>query len=260
MTTFASDGFLSDEIVGYEADIDARYREKWQLAGAANQLAHTIVFSIQIQTDRLHDLLLAALLARQTGTFQAFLLLARKGLIHQSEMIVRNLAESMFIVGAIRKDTGFADRFVLADEISRKRSLIRLNQDRQRRGEQPDEQAVAVIAELEGRIRNGKLEQPTTERIAEIAGLSSYYDTLYGLFSLAVHSSSRSLDKAIRADSTGKVIAIEYGPEVEGFDMHFDYAISMALYVLHEVAQHFGIDVRPIEELQKRNDQLAGNA
>ncbi len=258
MTAFNTDGFLSDEIGGYEADFADRYRDKWALSLTVNRTNHKFIFAIQVQTDRLPDLLLAALLARQSSTFQAFLLLARKGLIDQSEMIVRTLAETMFIAGAICKDHAFAKTFVLSDEISRKRSLIRLNKDRERRGEPPDPEAVALIAELQTKIQEEKLDKPTTERIAELAGLSSYYDSLYGLFSMAVHSSTRSLDKALKADSTGKVIAIEYGPATEGFDLHFDYAVSMTLYVLHEVASHFGLDVTEIEALQRRNDELAG--
>jgi len=257
MSSFTTDGFLSDEMRAYEADIETRYRDRWDLSAAANRLVHKTVFAISVRTDRLPDLLLAALLARQAATFQAFLLLARKGLIDQSEMVVRNLAESMFIVGAICKDLGFAEIFVRADEIVRKRSLVRLNQDRERRGEPPDPEATALIADLQVKIKDEKLEKPTTEKIAELAGLSSYYDSLYGLFSLAVHSSSRSLDRALATDSTGKVISIEYGPQVDGFDMHFDYAISMTLYVLHEVATHFGSNVRDIETLQRRNDELA---
>jgi hypothetical protein len=166
----------------------------------------------------------------------------------------------MFLVGAICKKPEFAKKWILGDEVSRKKSLVRLNEDRRRRGESPDEAAVALIAELEKRIRNGKIEKLSTERIAKLAGLESYYDTLYGFFSMAVHSSSRSLDKALQTDKGGRVTSVEYGPEIDGFDLHFDYAISMTLYVLHEIAAHFKKDVAGIEALQKRNNDLAGDA
>ena len=60
--------------------------------------------------------------------------------------------------------------------------------------------------------------------------------------------------------SDGKLTHVEYGPEIDGFDMHFDYAISMTLYVLHEIAAHFKKDVAEIESLQTRNRELAGEA
>ena len=260
MTTFSTDGFLSDEVSAWESDFEKQYPSKLELSTAVNRLAHKIVFTLDIGSEELRDLLLSTLLARQLSTFQGFVLLSRKGMIFQAEMLVRALAESMFLVGAICKKPDFAKQWILGDEVSRKKGLVRLNEDRRRRGESPDETAVALIAELEKRIRDEGITKPSTEQIAKLAGLESYYDTLYGFFSMAVHSSSRSLDKALQKGHDGKLTHVEYGPETDGFDMHFDYAISMMLYVLHEVAAHFKKDVAEIEALQKRNTELAGNA
>lgn len=257
MTLFETDGFLSDEISGWQGDFEKRYSTKLQLSTEVNRVAHQLIFSMEITSSELKDLLLSTLLARQVSTFQAFILLARKGLIDQAEMLVRALAESMFLVGAIRKDAGFAEKWVLSDEISRKRSLVRLNDDRRRRGEPPDEAAAALIVELTKRIRDEDIEKISTERIAQLAGLESYYDTVYGFFSMAVHSSTRSLDKALQTDGDGNVTSIAYGPVIDGFDMHFDFAITMTLYVLHEVAVHFKKDPSPVKALQKKNHDLA---
>lgn len=260
MTTFSTDGFLSDEISVWESDFENQYSSKLELSSAVNRLAHKIVFTLDIGSAELRDLLLSTLLARQLSTFQGFVLVSRKGMIFQAEMLVRALAESMFLVGAICKKPDFAKQWILGDEVSRKKALVRLNEDRRRRGESLDETAVALIAELEKRIRDEGITKPSTEQIAKLAELESYYDTLYGFFSMAVHSSSRSLDKALQKDHDGKLTHVVYGPEVDGFDMHFDYAISMMLYVLHEVAAHFKKDVAEIEALQKRNTDLACNA
>lgn len=260
MTTFSTDGFLSDELSAWEADFEKQYSSKLELSIAVNRLAHKMVFTIDIGSEDLRDLLLSTLLARQLSTFQGFIVLSRKGMIFQEEMLVRALAESMFLVGAICKKPEFAKQWILGDEVSRKKGLVRLNEDRRRRGEAPDETAVALIAELEKRIRDELITKPNTEQIAKLAGLESYYDTLYGFFSMAVHSSSLSLDKALQKGDDGKLTHVEYGPEIDGFDMHFDYAVSMTLYVLHEIAAHFKKEVAEIEALQKRNREFAGDA
>jgi hypothetical protein len=117
-----------------------------------------------------------------------------------------------------------------------------------------------LIAELEKQIRDEKIGKYSTEQIAKFAELESYYDTLYGFFSMAVHSSSRSLDKALQTDGKGRVTSVEYGPALDGFDMHFDYEISMTLYVLHEISVHFKKDTAEVEALQKKNQELAGEA
>lgn len=256
MTSFETNGFLSDAISGWEEDFEKRYAAKLQIATEANRLAHEVIFSIAIISSDLKEILLSTLLSRQISTFQAFIIVARKGLIDQAEMMVRALAELMFLVGAIRKDERFAEKWVLSDEISRKKNLVRLNADRCRRGEQPDEGAVALIAELEKRIRDERIEKLSTEQIAKRAGLESYYDTVYGLFSLAVHSSTRSLHKALQIDDSGKVTSVTYGPVLDGFDMHFDFATSMTLYVLHEVSLHFKKNPSLVEALQRKNENL----
>lgn len=259
MTSFESDGFLSNEILQWESDFANRYASKLELAMAVNRCAHRLLFSIEMTSDELKDLLISTLLARQTSTFQAFIILAQKGLIAQAAVLIRTLAESMFLVGAIRKKEDFAEKWILSDEISRKKNLVRLNDDRRRRGEPPDETAAALIAELEKKIRDRNIEKFSTERIAELAGLESYYDTVYGFFSMAVHSSSRSLDSALHTDHAGNVALVHYGPIIDGFDMHLDYAIDMTLYVLHEISVHFSKDPSQIEILQQRNHELAGD-
>lgn len=260
MTTFSTDGFLSDEMSAWTSDFEKQYSSKLELSLAVNRLAHKIVFDLDVGSHELRDLLLSTLLARQLSTFQGFVLLSRMGMIFQAQMLVRALAEAMFLVGAICRKPDFASQWILGDEVSRKKALVRLSDDRRRRGESPDETAVALIAELDKRIRDEGITKPSTEQIARLAGLESYYDTLYGFFSMAVHSSSRSLDKALQKDRDGKLTHVEYGPELDGFAMHFDYAISMMLYVLHEVATHFQKDVAEIEALQKVNAELAGIA
>jgi hypothetical protein len=259
MTTFESDGFLSDEIVDYEKEIFERYKDKLRLSQDVNRIAHQIIYAIQIKNEHLPDLLLATLLTRQATSFQAFLILIQKGLLTQVEILLRNIAENMFIIGAIGKDLDFADKYVLAEEVSRKKALVRIKNNMEKNGQKVDQKTIDLIADLDSKIRDESIQTFTTERIAHIAELSSYYDTLYPLTSMAVHTSTRGLDKTLKTNSDGKVISLDYGPAIEFYDMHLDYGISMMLYSLHEIATYFSIDTNNIENLQQRNKGLAGN-
>jgi len=140
MTAFETDGFLSTEISEIEESIAARYSAKFDLALETNRLAHEVIYAAKIQNEHVPDLLLASLLTRQAGSFQGFFILLRKGLLIQAQIILRNLAETMFITGAIRKDTTFADSYVLAEEVSRKKSLEALVRDSERRGKKVDQE------------------------------------------------------------------------------------------------------------------------
>lgn len=257
MTTFASDGFLSDEIANVTADFAARYSRELDLVSRTNRLAHKILFGIQVRPDQVADLLLAILVARQIESFQAFVALLRIGLVSQAEIIIRTIAETMFLVAAIRKDAEFAARYVLADELSRRRSLIRLTEERKRRGAPPDEEVEALVKELEARIKDEKIQKLTTEQIADLAGLEAYYDTIYGAFSMAVHSSIRSLERVLVPDAEGRAISIDYGPVLDRLEMHFDFALDMTLIVLAEAAEHFNGDAKTVNELRQQLKKMS---
>jgi len=178
-------------------------------------------------------------------------------MLAQAEMILRNIAESMFIVGAIGKDNSFAEKYVLSEEISRKKALIRLKDHSERNCEQVDKETLDLIAELDDKIKSEEIKKFTTEQIAQIAELADYYDTLYPLTSMAIHTSARGLDKSLQVDDEGKVHAIHYEPATDEIEMHLDYGISMMLYTLHEIATYFGKDTEIIEKLQRKNNETA---
>ncbi len=258
MSVFESDGFLSEEISEFEAPAAEQYGEKLELASDANRQAHTLIYSIQIHNEHLPDILLATLLARQAAAFQSFYLLLRKGLFYQSQILLRNIAENMFTIGASRKDPEFPGKFVLSEEVTRKKSLDALVRDETSRGNTVDQEVLDLIATLEAKIEQEGITTYRTERIAQIAELSSYYDTLYRLTSMSVHTSSRGLDSALETDDDGAITAVTYEPIFDGLDMYLDYGISMMLYSLHEIASHFERPVDEIEALQARNQELAG--
>lgn len=259
MTTFETDGFLSTEILEFERIIAGRYAKKLELAGDTNRLAHRVIYSIKPHSGHVTELFLAALLTRQASVFQSIVILLRNGLETQSQILVRNLAEMMFITGAIRKDETFVKRYVLAEQVGRLKALEAIVRDKQGRQEEVDADTTRLIGELRAEVKRDPPETFTTHRIAEIAGLLSYYDNVYRYTSMAVHGSPRELNTAFVVDADGNVVSMRYEPVVDDLDMCFDYGISMMLYTLHETASHFALElVGEIEKLQHVNQQLAG--
>src|SRR5690606_35065844 len=108
-----------------------------------------------------------------------FLLLLRRGMLSPAQILLRNLAESMFIIGALGKDETFGDKYVRSEQISRKKALEALTRDMQARGQEVPPDIRELIDQLAAEIKNEGLVAFKTEQIARIAGLSSYYDSLY---------------------------------------------------------------------------------
>jgi hypothetical protein len=259
MTSFEADGFLSAEMAEWETAISARYSKKFKLAADTTRITNRVIHAIKPHSEHVPDLMLATLLIRQVSSYQSVLILLSRGLETQAQVLLRHVAELMFIVGAIRKDETFVSQYVLSEDISRVKSLEAIARDKRRRGEDVDEKTKELIATLREKIRNEKPTAFHAERIAQIAGLSSYYDNLYRFTSMAVHVSPRELNGAFELDSSGNVASLTYGPIVEGLDVWLDYSTSMMLYTLQDAASHFEIDViAEIESLRSANEALAG--
>lgn len=255
MTLFETDGFLSDQIVEAEGEITSRYQAAFDIATQANQLTHQVLFSAEVHNEDGLELLYVTLLTKQARSFQAFMLLLKRGLLSPAQIILRNLAENMFIVGALSKDETFAERYVLSEQVSRKKSLAALARDAQQRGQEVAQDIRDLIEQLDKQIKEEKIVTFRTEQIAQIAGLSSYYDSLYRFTSMEVHTSPRSLEDAFVVEES-KIVSLRYEPETEGLDMYLHYAISAMLYALHEYSQHFKLSVDAIEALQKTNNEV----
>lgn len=259
MSNFMTEGFLSGEMSRYEGQIANRYSNELDLAKDVNRIAHEIIWSIEIDRSE-SSFLLATTWIRQVETFQAFLIIIGKGLFPQSEILLRSIAEAMFIVGAIGKDQTFAKNYFSSDPVSRLKTVRRITEYQRRRGITPDSETDSLIRQLEEDIE--KIEE-TEERkiqefriieIAEIAQLMSYYDTLYRLTSMAVHTLPGSLNEMFVVDTRGDGIELKYEPKLDGLEIYLVSAIDMALYTLHEVANHFSLDSARIriEEMRCR--------
>lgn len=256
MTLFETDGFLSDQVLETEGEIVGRYPVAFDIAQKANQLTHKVLFGAEVHNEDGLALLYITLLTKQARSFQGFLLLLKRGLLSPAQILLRNLAESMFIIGALGKDETFAEKYILSEQISRKRSLAALARDAQARGQDVPPEIKDLIDELEKEIKRGNIVAFSTEQIARIAGLFSYYDSLYRFTSMEVHTSPRALEDALVVED-GKIVSLKYEPETEGLDMYLHYAISAMLHSLHECAQHFTLPVASIEALQKINNEVA---
>jgi hypothetical protein len=127
------------------------------------------------------------------------------------------------------------------------------------RGEEVDQQTKDLIAAIEKRIKDEKIIAFRTEQIAKIAELTHYYDSIYRLTSMEVHTSARALEDALIVED-GVIVSLKYEPVTEKLNMYLHYGISMMLHSLHECSQHFKLPVDAIEALQKTNNTGAENS
>ena len=214
---------------------------------------------------------MGTLLTRQAEAFQAFLILVTKGLLFQAQIILRSIAESMFVVGAISKEETFAGDFIpiLRDHMSRLKFARALRSYHERKGSS-NEDLDNLIKELEVMVKESEYDeseeranrrtlQPfSTEKIARIAQMEDVYDTTYRRTSLAVHTSPTSLNETFVVDENNEVEALKYEPKMDDLEIWLFSAIEMTLCTLHQMTEHFSLDVSRtrIGEMKSRHKVL----
>lgn len=270
-THFKTDGFLSDELSCFERQITDRYSVQLDFAIEVNRIAQEIIGTLQIDRHDLGGVLMGTLLTRQAEAFQAFLILVTKGLLFQAQIILRSIAESMFVVGAISKEETFAGDFIpiLRDHMSRLKFARALRSYHERKGSS-NEDLDNLIKELEVMVKESEYDeseeranrrtlQPfSTEKIARIAQMEDVYDTTYRRTSLAVHTSPTSLNETFVVDENNEVEALKYEPKMDDLEIWLFSAIEMTLCTLHQMTEHFSLDVSRtrIGEMKSRHKVL----
>ena len=253
-THFETDGFLSNELSRFECQVTDRYSVQLDFAKEVNRIAQETIGTVRIYRDDLSGVLMGTLLTRQSEAFQAFLILVSKGLLFQAQIILRNIAESMFVVGAISKDGTFAGDFIVPDHMSRLKFAKAMKRYHERKGSS-NEDLDNLIKELEKTVevsenedkhkRRGKrktLQPFSTEQIAKIAQMEDVYDTTYRRTSLAVHTSPTSLNEIFVVDHNDEIEALKYEPKMDDLEIWLFSAIEMTLSTLHEITEHFSLD------------------
>ena len=275
-TRFETDGFLSDELSPFESQITDRYSDQLEFAKEVNRIAHEIIGAVQIDRDELRSNLMGTLLIRQVEAFQAFIIIVGKGLFFQAQIILRNIAESMFIVGAISKRQTFAEDFIERDVLSSLKLAKGMRKYLARRGGEIPDMLKNIIKDLEDRIKEledkarggkrgkkkGRTIQPfRTEGIAQIAQMEDFYDTVYRHMSLAVHTSPLSLNEVFIVGRNGEVEALDYQPKLDRLETVLFCATEMTLFTLYKVAEHFSLESsqRRIEEANLKLEALVDN-
>ena len=202
--------------------IQGTYPDLWELAIDTNNYLVSFQSSVNANSNKLHEVIGVTLFIRCLTSYQALLMLASKGMLPQSQLMLRGLVEALFILVAISKDNEFAKTYVGHEEHQRKGVLNKLKRYKEFANEEdPDiKKATAIVEDIKVNIEENNIRKLSTEEISKVAGLHSWYDTVYAITSTAVHVSARTLESHLIADDdTGEIISFLNEPDIEGIGM-----------------------------------------
>ena len=209
----------TDQII---SEIQKEYTGLWDLAIDTNKYTVEFQYSLNANTNKLHERVGITLYIRCLTNYQALLMLVSKGMLPQSQIMARALVETLFILVAISKDNGFASSYIGHEEHQRKGVLNKLKRYKQSiNSDDPDiQKATGIIEEVKANIKENNIKKLTTEEISKVAGLHSWYDTVYASTSTAVHTSARSLESHLVVDDdNAEIVSFRNEPHIRGIEL-----------------------------------------
>ena len=233
--TIDEQGFLSPDIQAWIGKHRTENRAWFALAEDLNRIGQRQLALQNIPADDNQAFLTALLFMRGLSGFQGAILLVERGMTQEARTLTRGCFETVFCLGAVRKDPAFADAFV-RDDASRRQKLARLLL------KLPDDSSgldAGHIEKLNGFLddlaQSGLQSEPLQiARAAELAGLTDIYDTYYrSLSNDAAHPSVTALNRHVSADESGLIKGLRWGPDVTDVEDTLMVACTGAVYVIY---------------------------
>jgi hypothetical protein len=225
--------FLSNTIQTWIDRHRHDHKEWFALADELSELGHEMIPALQIPAGNVQVTLTALLFLRGLSNIQAVILLTERGMTPEARLLARSCFETVFYLGAVRKDTGVRDRLIKDDAYRRNGIAKGILQHSEMAELKPEikEKLIQFQRQLQ-ESDLGIAGFPIWEA-ADKAGLKPIYDTYYrGLSNDSAHPSISSLNHYVNVDAHGSMDALKWGPGVSNIADTLEQACVAALHLL----------------------------
>lgn len=236
-TKFDNIGFLSSELDEIEGRIRQLYPVYIDWIYKTNQFCQELQYEFTVTTNNSDELVAATLYARIVATYQSFILIVRKGMLHQTEMLLRCIVECVFQLVAISKNKDYSNKIIGSEQYQCKhtyKNLIRFH-NRHNPQHKDLDRFRGELKQIEENILKHQLKKLSVYQTAEDAGLGDWYDVVYGDLSNTIHASIRSLEETLVVNHN-KIEAVKSEPEINNLGHLFLIALQAMNYSIHAIS------------------------
>ncbi len=217
MAPYHQNGFIGSDIKEWMAENRHEYAGLFELAEKINTDSYSALELARPHNKDKRELLVSCLFPRVMELFQATYLLLAQGMLPSSNVMLRSLIETMFVLVAIAKNDDALDSYILNDERERLITANKIiNDTTSSFSDIPLEEVVRVKSEIEKRLDGKKLPKLTTEYFAKKADLYGWYLTVYAVTSKTVHAAIKDMEQYLDVGLDGKVESIKFMPAGHG--------------------------------------------
>lgn len=255
MTLFTEHGFLTgiphEDTPFYQA-LYEKHGPDIDICREINTAAQQLVYKLKVRNEYNPEIVSSILYTRVLMAYQSALILSFKGMKPMVEILVRCLMEPLFPLVAISRDLAFADKFVLAEEHHRLRTLEGFGQYKKRKKEVDLKFDRELLKEIKRNIKEKQIEDFSVRAYARHADMLDDYDTVYAFTSATLHASPRSLENALELSAERKIVAIKMEPELDGYEMFYVTLVGYMVKAMQAVSTVFKIPYPEIIDTRKR--------
>lgn len=240
-----SNGFLDEEVAVWITKHRKENQALFDLCGRLNQYAQQTLYRLSVHPNNIREILVSSLFVRALSTYQASVLTCERGMVAETQVLLRTLLEILFRLVAIAKSHNIAKAFVLEDERHRRKFIgkfQKLGSDIQEAHGNP--YLTDLLNTINQRIADQDIKELTTEWFAQKAGLDDFYNSAYAIFSGSVHVNVRDLEDILVTDSEGNITSLRYGPDVHGLAPLLVTAAECLIFIVIAVGDLFSIETK----------------
>ena len=260
-------GFLSSDMESWKAKHKSDNKKIFQLCEEINEISHETMLSMKVTPSDPAEIISACSLVRAMSNFQSIVILCELGLINEAKIILRCLVEAMFLMKAIAKDHDFSSKILdqnLLDDLKTARKVkIIIERKIINTTQCPTLKEVnQKISDLKKLIKDKGITKMQKINLANAAGLTDYYDTIYHILSGIVHINPKDLGQYLDLDKQGNVKEIKWGPDIDGTKEVLFAALELMVGVLESIASLFKLKFgnrwdKPYEEYKSFGELLS---
>ena len=216
-------GFLSDESSTNHIALEVITSEYFTICNDLNVLAHSALNQAIVHPDNRKEVYVMLYFQRMLSHYQAMIIMAERGMVHQVEIMLRCMLETLFDLVAFHKNEDLFDALIYGDDDQRLQLLEQIREQQKITATYTQDE----IEDLDKLIANAEdlnREDFKVYMKADMAGMLNDYRTTYPLLSQSVHSSLHSIETDLIFD--------DYGDEIIGINAIVQKIGDMSLLLM----------------------------
>jgi len=248
-------------------DLHAQQAPLFAIAQELEALAMEVLPKLEPPITDNMRLIAAVLFGRILTSFQSVYVLTERGLCGDARTLVRALAESAIVLGALVQDPSTVTDQLVARHIINERKLLSAWLD--------DPQAVAImspeqlqsfkarLAENRAKHAHIKVDPVDVQKLARSANLLWLYNSAFRYHSSdAAHTSALALERHVKVNEAAEITALQFGPNAEEVPNTLSNAVVPMLSAMHTATEVFGLKEyhARLDKIQAHWKALTGSA